>query len=59
MLKHRKLQIVAVVNGQIEIRSDSEITKLSAGQFCLIPACLKQTGILSKSDVSLLLVEAN
>jgi mannose-6-phosphate isomerase len=59
MLKHRKLQIVAVVNGEIEIRSDLESTKLSAGQFCLIPACLKQTGILSKSEVSLLLVEAN
>ncbi|HEX3856801.1 MAG TPA: type I phosphomannose isomerase catalytic subunit [Verrucomicrobiae bacterium] len=59
MLKHRKLQIVAVVNGEIEIRSDLEFTKLSAGQFCLIPACLKQTGILSKSEGSLLLVEAN
>jgi len=59
MLKHRKLQIVAVVNGEIEIRSDLEFTKLSAGQFCLIPASLKQTGILSKSEVSLLLVEAN
>src|SRR5205823_6107112 len=37
-LKEQKLQIVAVVSGQIEIQSNSEIINLSAGQFCLIPA---------------------
>jgi mannose-6-phosphate isomerase len=58
-LKERKLQIVAAVSGQIEIKSNSETVNLSAGQFCLIPASLERTEILAKSDVALLRVEAN
>jgi mannose-6-phosphate isomerase len=58
-LQERKLQIIAAVSGQIEIRCHSEITDLSAGQFCLIPASLAQTEILAKSDAALLRVEAN
>jgi mannose-6-phosphate isomerase len=58
-LKERKLQIVAAVNGQIEIQNDSTKVNLSAGQFCLIPASLKQTEILAKSDAAWLRVEAN
>src|SRR5271170_3701729 len=48
-LKEQKLQIVAAVSGQIEIKSGSEIVSLSAGQFCLIPASLEQTEVLAKS----------
>ncbi|HVU08155.1 MAG TPA: type I phosphomannose isomerase catalytic subunit [Verrucomicrobiae bacterium] len=58
-LKPKKLQIVAAINGEIEIKSNSEIVKLSAGQFCLIPAILEQMEILAKSDTTLLRVEAN
>jgi mannose-6-phosphate isomerase len=58
-LKKNKLQIVAAVSGQIEIKSDSEIVGLSAGQFCLIPAILERTEILAKSYAALLRVEAN
>jgi mannose-6-phosphate isomerase len=58
-LKKHKLQIVAAVNGQIEIGSNSETVSLSAGKFCLIPASLEQTEILAKSDAALLRVEAN
>jgi mannose-6-phosphate isomerase len=58
-LKERKLQIVAAVSGQIEIRSNSTVVNLSAGQFCLIPASLERTEILAKSDAALLRVEAN
>jgi mannose-6-phosphate isomerase len=58
-LKPRKLQIIAAVRGELEIRSDSVPVKLSAGQFCLIPASLEQTEILAKSDAALLRVEAN
>jgi mannose-6-phosphate isomerase len=58
-LKEQKLQIIAAVNGQIEIKSDSTIVNLSAGQFCLIPASLERTEILAKSDATLLRVEAN
>jgi mannose-6-phosphate isomerase len=56
-LKEQKLQIVAAVSGQIEIKSGSEIVNLSAGQFCLVPACLKKTEARSKSDTTLLRVE--
>jgi mannose-6-phosphate isomerase len=58
-LKEQKLQIVAAVRGQIEIKGGSENINLSAGQFCLIPASLKRTEILAKSDVALLRIEAN
>ncbi|HEY5296989.1 MAG TPA: type I phosphomannose isomerase catalytic subunit [Verrucomicrobiae bacterium] len=58
-LKEQKLQIIAAVSGQIEIKGNSEIANLSAGQFCLIPASLKRTEILAKSEATLLCVEAN
>jgi mannose-6-phosphate isomerase len=58
-LKEHKLQIIAAVNGQIEIKSGLEIANLSAGQFCLIPASLDRTEILAKPDAALLRVEAD
>jgi mannose-6-phosphate isomerase len=58
-LKAKKLQIVAVTNGQIEIKSGSTLVGLSAGQFCLIPASLERTEVLAKSDAAFLRVEAN
>jgi mannose-6-phosphate isomerase len=58
-LTPRKLQIIAAVRGELEVRSDSVPVKLSAGQFCLIPASLGQTEILAKSDAVLLRVETN
>ncbi len=58
-LKPRKLQIVAVTSGGIEIKNGSTAVSLSAGQFCLIPASLERTEILAKSDAALLRVEAN
>jgi mannose-6-phosphate isomerase len=58
-LKGQKMRIIAAVNGRIEIKSDPETLNLSAGQFCLIPACLERTEILAESDASLLCVEVN
>jgi mannose-6-phosphate isomerase len=58
-LKPKKLQIVAVAGGAIEIKSSSTIVSLSAGQFSLIPASLDRTEILAKSEAALLRVEAN
>jgi mannose-6-phosphate isomerase len=58
-LKSRKLQIVATVSGQLEIQSGSPSVKLSAGQFCLVPASLERTEVLAKSDTALLHVAAN
>jgi mannose-6-phosphate isomerase len=59
LLKSKKLQIVAVTSGEIEIKSGSTTVNLAAGQFSLIPANLERTEILAKSDVTLLRVEAN
>ena len=55
-LKPRKLQIVATVNGKLEVRGGLDPVNLSAGQFCLVPACLEQTEVLAKSGVMLLRV---
>jgi mannose-6-phosphate isomerase class I len=53
------LQIIAGLSGRLEIQSDSASVKLSAGQFCLVPACLERTEITAKSDAAWLLIEAN
>jgi mannose-6-phosphate isomerase len=58
-LKPKKLQIIAVTTGEIEIKSGATSVNLTAGQFSLIPAILEQTEILAKSDAALLRVEAN
>ncbi len=58
-LKPHRLQIVAVINGRLEIKSGSVSVNLAAGQFCLVPACLEQTEILAISELALLRVEAN
>ncbi|HLX95381.1 MAG TPA: type I phosphomannose isomerase catalytic subunit [Verrucomicrobiae bacterium] len=58
-LKPRTLQIVAVVRGQLEIKSGLVPVTLGAGGFCLVPAALEQTEISAKSDAALLRVEAN
>jgi mannose-6-phosphate isomerase len=58
-LKPLKLQIVATVSGQLGIQSGSTSVKLSAGQFCLVPASLERTEIAVKSDAAWLRVEAN
>ena len=57
-LNEQKLQVIAVVKGQIEINSNSETENLCAGQFCLIPASLERTEILARSDAAILQVEA-
>jgi mannose-6-phosphate isomerase len=58
-LKSHKLQIIATVHGQLEIRSGPTSVNLSAGQFCLVPACLERTEARAKSEVTLLRVEGN
>ncbi len=57
-LKPEKLQIVAVIRGEVEITSGSTSVNMSAGQFSLIPASLERTEVLAKSDAALLRVEA-
>jgi mannose-6-phosphate isomerase len=57
-LKPHKLQIIAVVRGQLEIEGDSTIVNLCAGEFCLVPAGLEQTKVSATSDAAWLRVEA-
>jgi mannose-6-phosphate isomerase len=59
LLKPKKLQIVAVTTGEIEIKSGPMTVNLSAGQFSLIPASLERTEVSAKSEAALLRVEAN
>ncbi len=59
LLKSKKLQIVAVTAGAIEIKSGTTSVNLSAGQFSLIPASMEWTEAIAKSDAALLQVEAN
>jgi mannose-6-phosphate isomerase len=59
LLTPKKLQIVAVTAGKIEIKNGATAVNLSAGQFSLIPASLERTEVLAKSDTALLRVEAN
>ena len=58
-LKPRTLQIIAGLSGRLEIQSGSASVKLSAGQFCLVPACLERTEITAKSDAAGLLTGAD
>ena len=58
-LKPNQLQIIALVRGKIEVKSGVDTVTLDAGQFCLIPAELKQAEVIAKTDASLLRVEAN
>jgi mannose-6-phosphate isomerase len=58
-LKPRTLQIIAGLSGWLEIQSGSAPVKLSAGQFCLVPACLERTEITAQSDAAWLLTEAD
>jgi mannose-6-phosphate isomerase len=52
------LQILAVVKGEVEIKSDVGSLVLSAGQFCLVPGCLKNTEVVVRHDASWLRVAA-
>jgi len=56
-LPPEKLQILAVIEGAVEVRDGRAPLKLSAGQFCLIPASLARTEITATPDATLLRVE--
>lgn len=57
-LASRKLQIVGVVHGQLEIEGGYTSVNLSAGEFCLVPASLEKTAVSAKSDATWLRVNA-
>jgi mannose-6-phosphate isomerase len=57
-LKPQTLQIIGVARGNVRIQSDSGFVDLAAGQFCLVPAGLKQTKALAPSGAVFLRAEA-
>ncbi len=52
------LQIIAVLEGTFEVRDVQTSVSLSRGQFCLLPACLKQANLRASKQATFLLVEA-
>jgi mannose-6-phosphate isomerase len=58
-LKAKKLQIVAVTEGNMAVEHGPTSVNLSAGEFCLVPASLAKTEVSSHSGASFLHVEAN
>ena len=59
LLKPKKLQIVAVTEGAVEIKAGGEAMALVAGQFCLVPAALDRVSMRATSGLAFLRVEAN
>ena len=59
LLKPRKLQVVVVVSGRLEIRSGETIVDLPAGGFCLVPAGLDRTRVSARPKAVWLHVEVN
>jgi mannose-6-phosphate isomerase len=59
LLGSKKLQIVAVTTGEVEVKSGPTAVNLSAGQFSLIPASLERTEIVAKPAAALLRIEAH
>jgi mannose-6-phosphate isomerase len=58
-LKPKKLQILAVTRGSIDVQSGTDAVTLGAGQFCLIPAELTGVTITARADSAVLQVEAS
>ena len=57
-LTPRKLQIVGCVGGNLSVESRAVTIELSAGEFCLVPACVKNTTLRARTATTLLRVEA-
>jgi mannose-6-phosphate isomerase len=51
-----RAKIIGVVNGEVRVESGTESVRLTAGRFCLVPACLSAS-IESESAATLLLAE--
>jgi mannose-6-phosphate isomerase len=56
-LPANKMQIIAAVNGMVEISTDEGSLALSAGQFGLVPASVQGAKVLTRDGGSLLRVE--
>jgi len=57
-LKPKAMQIIACVSGRLEVESDAVALGREAGEFCLVPACLRNVRLCARSTTTLLRVEA-
>jgi mannose-6-phosphate isomerase len=57
-LQPKRLQVIAVLTGQARVGEEGATIALSAGQFCLVPACLAQAVVQAATATSFLRVEA-
>ena len=58
LLPPRELQIIALLAGNAQVRYAQTCVRLSAGQFCLVPASLNQVTVGADSPAHFLRVEA-
>ena len=56
-LRGGRMSILGVVQGALRVNDQGESTALSAGGFCLIPACCRQGVVKAEGDVAFLQVE--
>jgi mannose-6-phosphate isomerase len=56
-LEPNELQIIAVVAGQAQVRDAQTTIPLSGGQFCLVPASLRQVTLQAQTSATFLRVE--
>jgi mannose-6-phosphate isomerase class I len=51
---HRKALILGVLSGSLEVGGACHRTRVTAGQFCLVPACLLQFDLKAESSAQYL-----
>jgi mannose-6-phosphate isomerase len=57
-LRPRRMQILGVVTGQIQVRSRQYELILAAGQFCLLPASLEEVSLWTDTPATFLRAES-
>lgn len=57
-LNPQRMQIVACLSGTLHVKDDRETARLTAGEFCLVPACLYRVKVSAGSETTFLRVEA-
>jgi mannose-6-phosphate isomerase len=57
-LQRRRMQIIALLSGGLQVGDGPGAVPLSAGQFCLVPACLEQVHLRAETAATFLRVEA-
>ena len=56
-LRPKKMQIIALLIGQVQLRSGEATVALAPGQFCLVPASLAEVALRTETPAAFLRVE--